>query len=90
MSLMYLQSNYEELEKKCRLFAVELLDLCRRTTEVETLLARADGVQEINLAGCNTQYPRVLVSVEYNQKEASGFEYCSKIYAINEISACHK
>ena len=88
VSAIHLQSEYEAIEKKCRLFAVELLDLCRRTTEVEILLARADGVTKVNTAGGKTQYPRALISVEYNQKEVSGSENCSNIYAINELSDC--
>ena len=67
------------IEKKCRLFAVELLDLCRRTAEVKTLLQRADGVTDVNSAGCQTQYPRVLVSLAYSQKEVSESE-CSAIH----------
>ena len=67
------QVEYGEIARKCRRFATELLDLCRTTTEVEILLRNVHGVKEVNLAGHKTEFPRVLVSLHYNQKEVFMF-----------------
>ena len=65
------QTEYDAIAQNCRNFAVELLDLCRSTEEIEVLLNVREGVDDVNACPENVAFQRVITAVSYEQKEVS-------------------
>ncbi|XP_043231293.1 short transient receptor potential channel 4-like [Amphibalanus amphitrite] len=57
---------YEELQQKASEFAVQFLNYCRSTEEVELILSRPLGCEE---GARPFHYPRLLMAIDYGQKE---------------------
>ncbi|XP_037071610.1 short transient receptor potential channel 4-like [Pollicipes pollicipes] len=57
---------YEEIQEKTSQFALEFLNYCRSTEEVELILSRPLGCEE---GARPFHYPRLLMAIDYGQKE---------------------
>ena len=64
-----LQQEYNVISKKCRQFAVDLLDE-RRTSEEVELLLRQDHEDKTSVQP-GGQYPRLRMAIEWEIKEVS-------------------
>ncbi|GIZ03698.1 short transient receptor potential channel 4 [Caerostris extrusa] len=63
------QKEYKDLSRKCSLFAADLLDECRTTEEVKTLLSQRLGCPDNRPEMLN----RFVTAVHYGQKEIQWF-----------------
>ena len=60
--------EYHELSEKCSQLSADLLDQCRTTDEVETLLKRKEGFV-LSDHHKLFKYPRVELAVDLDQKK---------------------
>ena len=64
-----LQTEYHQIKVQVQRFAAELLDLCRSSLEIRTMVGEEKDVKKINTAGHVTSYPRILLALYYEQKQ---------------------
>ena len=62
------QNEYIQLADKCSKFAVELVDECRTSEEVVSVLSQKSGLKEEE-SGKTTRFARAVFAVDYEQKE---------------------
>lgn len=60
------RSLYEELQEQTSQLALQFLNMCRSTEEVELILSRPLGCEE---GARPFHYPRLLMAIDYGQKE---------------------
>ena len=61
--------EYDAIAKNCRQFAIDLLELCRSTEEIETLLNVVTEEEGDFKCPSNVPFQRVILAVSYSQKE---------------------
>ncbi|GIY89980.1 short transient receptor potential channel 4 [Caerostris darwini] len=69
------QKEYKDLSRKCSLFAADLLDECRTTEEVKTLLSQRLGCPDNRPEMLN----RFVTAVHYGQKEFVTHPNCQQV-----------
>lgn len=70
--------EYQDVAKQCRSLAVDLLDQCTDTSEVQTLLKESSGAAKYFRYAKTMRYPRLRLAIEHNHKEFVGHMYCQQ------------
>lgn len=67
--ISFLQREYRELSKQCSKLATDLLNQCRNTEEVQTVLVQRKGFSDPR----PHRFSRLHLAVQYEQKEVRYF-----------------
>lgn len=68
MGFVSFQDEYEEISLKCRIFARDILALCRNSEEVMTLLSRRNTNDKQSY---KTKFPMIMEALRFNQREVT-------------------
>ena len=66
------REEYEEIAQQCRNLSVELLDQCKKTSEVQLILQETTGASKYFRNSSFMKYPRLRLAIEHNHKEFVG------------------
>lgn len=65
------RGEYNEIAASTRAFSVRLLEQCKNTTEVSTLLSESAGSEKYFRYAKLVKYPRMRLAIEHNHKVGS-------------------
>ena len=71
--------EYRRVAADTQQFAINLMAMCKDTSEVNLLLSESAGSSHVLRNSASMKYPRLRLAIELNEKEFVGHMYCQQI-----------